>query len=97
MSWDPLPQTAPLLPAERPEEAPPREVAVKPDAKSKAEPSEEVEKEEAEPTPESKPAAKQPATKKRRYKPALLMISCGGEACRLLRCRSAGAALQRHL
>ena len=27
--WDPLPQTAPLLPAERPEEAPPREVAAK--------------------------------------------------------------------
>ena len=25
--WDPLPQVAPLLPAERPEEAPPREVA----------------------------------------------------------------------
>ncbi|WFU15450.1 extensin family protein [Bradyrhizobium sp. CB3481] len=39
---DPLPQKAPLLPAERPEEAPPREVAAKPedakpeDAKSKA-------------------------------------------------------------
>ena len=27
--WDPLPPTAPLLPAERPEEAPPREVAAK--------------------------------------------------------------------
>jgi hypothetical protein len=27
--WDPLPQSAPLLPAERPEEAPPREVAAK--------------------------------------------------------------------
>ncbi|MEH2532364.1 hypothetical protein V1277_001253 [Bradyrhizobium sp. AZCC 1588] len=35
--WDPLPQRAPLLPAERPEEAPPREVAAKPDdAKSDA-------------------------------------------------------------
>jgi hypothetical protein len=39
--YDPLPQVAPLLPAERPEEAPPREVAakseaVKPDDKSKA-------------------------------------------------------------
>jgi hypothetical protein len=35
--WDPLPQTAPLLPAERPEEAPPREAAAKPDeAKSDA-------------------------------------------------------------
>ena len=64
--WDPLPQTAPLLPAERPEEAPPREVAAKSDAKSKADPSEEVEPEEAEPKPESKPAAKKPATKKRR-------------------------------
>jgi len=30
--WDPLPQIAPLLPAKRPEEAPPREVAEKPDA-----------------------------------------------------------------
>jgi len=30
--WDPLPQTAPLLPAERPQEAPPREVAAKSDA-----------------------------------------------------------------
>jgi hypothetical protein len=35
--WDPLPQKAPLLPAERPDEAPPREVAAKPDnAKSDA-------------------------------------------------------------
>jgi hypothetical protein len=30
--WDPLPQIAPLLPAERPEEAPPREEAAKSDA-----------------------------------------------------------------
>jgi hypothetical protein len=30
--WDPLPQVAPLLPAERPDEAPPREVAAKSDA-----------------------------------------------------------------
>ena len=29
--WDPLPPKAPLLPAERPDEAPPREVAAKPD------------------------------------------------------------------
>ncbi len=37
--WDPLPQKAPLLPAERPDEAPPREVAAKPDdAKSDAKP-----------------------------------------------------------
>jgi hypothetical protein len=30
--WDPLPQLAPLLPAERPKEAPPREVAAKSEA-----------------------------------------------------------------
>jgi hypothetical protein len=30
--WDPLPSTAPLLPAERPDEAPPREVVAKSDA-----------------------------------------------------------------
>ena len=30
--WDPLPLIAPLLPAERPEQAPPREVAEEPDA-----------------------------------------------------------------
>jgi hypothetical protein len=30
--WDPMPPIAPLLPAERPDEAPPREVAVKSDA-----------------------------------------------------------------
>jgi hypothetical protein len=34
--WDPLPQVAPLLPAGRPEEAPPREVAEKSDAESGA-------------------------------------------------------------
>lgn len=34
--WDPLPQVAPLLPVERPEEAPPREVAEKSDAKATA-------------------------------------------------------------
>jgi hypothetical protein len=33
--WDPLPQVAPLLPAGRPEEAPPREVAAKPDEAKK--------------------------------------------------------------
>jgi hypothetical protein len=64
---DPLPQTAPLLPAVRPEEAPPREVAAKSDTtKSDAEPSEAEKSEAAEPEPEAKPAAKKPATKKRR-------------------------------
>lgn len=67
--WDPLPQVAPLLPAERPEEAPPREVAAKPEAKDGAD-----EEEAAKP---AAPAAKstgdadktqprKPATKKRR-------------------------------
>ena len=73
--WDPLPQTAPLLPAERPEEAPPREVAAKPDAKSDAKsdakpssakssaaPDAEKSK-EAKPEPEAKPAATKPAAK----------------------------------
>lgn len=62
--WDPLPQIAPLLPAERPEEAPPREVA----AKSEIKPEKGAEDEAAE-----KPAANvgksqphKPATKKRR-------------------------------
>jgi hypothetical protein len=36
--WDPLPQVAPLLPAGRPDEAPPREVAAKSDA-AKSEPA----------------------------------------------------------
>jgi hypothetical protein len=55
--WDPLPQLAPLLPAERPEEAPPREVAAKSDA---AKP--EVKPDAAEPDPGEAP----PPTKKRR-------------------------------
>jgi hypothetical protein len=67
--WDPLPQTAPLLPAERPEEAPPREVAAKSDAgkpeagKSGAAPAD-TKTETAEPESGSRP--KKPATKKRR-------------------------------
>ena len=36
--WDPLPLIAPLMPAERPEQAPPREVAKKPDAEPAAVP-----------------------------------------------------------
>jgi hypothetical protein len=53
--WDPLPAIAPLLPAARPEEAPPREVAAKPVA-DKSEPA------SAEPEPAEAP----PPTKKRR-------------------------------
>ncbi|MGH6642008.1 MAG: extensin family protein [Bradyrhizobium sp.] len=66
--WDPLPQKAPLLPAERPEEAPPREVAAKSDAgksdggKSGAAPPD-AKSGTAEPEAEPKPKS---ATKKRR-------------------------------
>ncbi|KJC46503.1 extensin family protein [Bradyrhizobium sp. LTSP857] len=64
--WDPLPQVAPLLPAERPEEAPPREVAAKSETKEGA-----GDQETAKPAaPADKPAAdsskSKPATKKRR-------------------------------
>ena len=77
--WDQLPQKAPLLPAERPEEAPPREVAANPDdaksgakpgaksdAKSGAEPD--AEKSNAETPDEAEPPREQkkPAKKKRR-------------------------------
>ncbi|MBB4427655.1 hypothetical protein GGD66_006238 [Bradyrhizobium sp. CIR48] len=75
--WDPLPQVAPLLPAERPEEAPPREVAAKPEVKPEAKPEEKEgaddEEVEKSPAPAKKPAAdasksqpRKPATKKRR-------------------------------
>jgi hypothetical protein len=68
--WDPLPQIAPLLPAERPEEAPPREVAEKSDAKSNTAKSGTAKSGNAEPDAEAKsepakPAPKKP-TKKRR-------------------------------
>lgn len=77
--WDPLPQIAPLLPAERPEEAPPREVAAKPEGKSegKSEAKSEGAKDEADDQESAKPAApvdkpaahagkSKPTTKKRR-------------------------------
>ena len=67
--WDPLPQVAPLLPAERPEGAPPREVAAKPDGKEDADEG----AAENPPAPADKPSADgnkarshKPATKKRR-------------------------------
>ncbi|WP_074825497.1 MULTISPECIES: extensin family protein [Bradyrhizobium] len=69
---DPLPQIAPLLPAIRPDDAPPREVAAKSDgakpdnAKPEAAaPAEAAKQDKAEPEP-AKPATKKPATKKRR-------------------------------
>ncbi len=64
--WDPLPQVAPLLPAARPEEAPPREVAVTSDAKSDVTGKTDAAKSEQEEN-EDKPApAKPKPTKKRR-------------------------------
>jgi hypothetical protein len=72
--WDPLPRTSPLLPAERPEDAPPREVAAKSDAakpdatksdagKSSAAPAD-AKSEKAEPEAGPKPATGKPATNK---------------------------------
>ena len=56
--WDPLPQIAPLLPAERPDDAPRREVAAKPDAVA---PDAGGDK-----PPADKPPTDKPPTKKRR-------------------------------
>jgi hypothetical protein len=67
--WDPLPQVAPLLPAARPDEAPPREVAAKSDA-AKPEPAQgDAAKSDTSSKPDAgaiKPPTKQPPTKKRR-------------------------------
>ena len=70
--WDPLPQVGPLLPAERPEEAPPREVAAKSDETQIRTPPNPVPgnpapipPDAAEPEAESQARTK-PATKKRR-------------------------------
>lgn len=60
--WDPLPRIAPLLPAERPEEAQPREVAAKPDpARPDA-----TKSDAAAPDAEAKPSSAESLTKKRR-------------------------------
>jgi hypothetical protein len=60
--WDSMPQVAPLMPAVRPEEAPPREVAEKADPKAEA-----AKSGDAEPEAEAKPEPKKKrATKKRR-------------------------------
>jgi hypothetical protein len=45
--WDPLPQIAPLLPAQRPEEAPPRQIAAKSDAAKSDAAESDTEKSEA--------------------------------------------------
>lgn len=62
--WDPLPRVAPLMPAHRPEEAPPREVAEKSDGKAKPKAGEDEGDEEARPE-SAKPEPKK-QTKKRR-------------------------------
>jgi hypothetical protein len=59
--WDPLPLTAPLLPAERPEQAPPREVAAKSDAGKP-----EAAKPDAAKSDAAEPERAKRATKKRR-------------------------------
>jgi hypothetical protein len=66
--WDPLPQLAPLLPAARPDGAPPREVAAKPDtAKSDSvAPDSGGDKPPTDEPPPDKPSADKPPTKKRR-------------------------------
>jgi hypothetical protein len=63
--YDPMPAIAPLLPAGRPEDAPPREVAAKPDAAKSgaAKPNADEPDAEAEPVPEPKP---RPIKKRRR-------------------------------
>jgi hypothetical protein len=66
--WDPLPQVAPLLPAERPEEAPPREVAAKPEAKENVKDGADDEAAEKAAAPADKPAAE--GSKSRPHKPA---------------------------
>jgi hypothetical protein len=60
--WDAMPRIAPLLPAERPDEAPPREVAGKADANRSDTPPSDAKSDGAAPDP----AAVKPATKKRR-------------------------------
>jgi hypothetical protein len=72
--WDSMPPKAPLLPAERPEEAPPREVAAGPDdakpgtrAGAKSDAAPEAEKSNIENTDEAEPPREEkPAKKKRR-------------------------------
>jgi len=70
--WDPLPQVAPLLPAKRPDEAPPREVAAKSDAakpeaaKSDAEKPDMTQPAEGDTQPPTIPPGTKRPTKKRR-------------------------------
>jgi hypothetical protein len=65
--WDPLPQIAPMLPAPRPDDAPPREVAAKSDAtKSDTAKSDSAEPDTAAAKPPADKPKDKPPTKKRR-------------------------------
>ena len=66
--WDAMPQIAPLLPAERPEEAPPREVAAKSEAAKPESPPSDGGKPDAAKSDDAAtdPPATKPAKKKRR-------------------------------
>jgi hypothetical protein len=64
--WDPLPQIAPMLPAPRPDDAPPREAAVKPDATKPDALEADPDTEPAAEKPPDKPPPDKPTTKKRR-------------------------------
>ena len=69
--WDPMPQIAPLLPASRPEEAPPREVAAKSEhGKSEQEKSEQGKPEQDKPEPSKPGRAKSSAAKSATAGPA---------------------------
>ena len=63
--YDPMPAIAPLLPSERPDEAPPRELAAKPEAEKPGAAKQDAAEPEAgeEPVPQPKP---RPAKKRRR-------------------------------
>jgi hypothetical protein len=65
--WDPLPKIAPLMPAVRPDEAPPREVAGKADTVrgDKGDADDPKTGDDAKPAP-ANPSTNKPATKKRR-------------------------------
>ena len=73
--WDPLPRIAPLLPAERPDEAPPREVAAKSDAAKPDPAKSDPAKPDAARSDTAAPNAGDtpPPTKKAPAKPALLI------------------------
>jgi hypothetical protein len=60
--WDPLPNIAPLMPAARPDEAPPREVA----GKTETDKSDKGDADGPKPSEDAKPAPVKPTTKKRR-------------------------------